>query len=138
MEKQFHEVGARAWSDAAGLSDFDESKTVQSSKDECDINVIVKRFGVTGVLNQSVRIPTFADFDGVFDYQTAMNAVRSAAESFMALPAEIRFSFKNDPQEFVAFCSDPDNLEQLRKWGLAPQKETSVEPPPSPAEAETK
>ena len=39
-----------------------------------------------------------------------MNAVRGAEESFMAMPAEVRSRFGNDPQAFVEFCSDEANL----------------------------
>lgn len=92
---------------------------VQSAKDECDINVIVKRFGVTGQLPQSVRMPTYADFDDVWDFQSAMHAIQAAEKSFMALAPEIRARFFNDPAQFVDFCSDPANLEACREMGLA-------------------
>lgn len=108
-------------SKSAGLF-FDEmsepSLTVQSQKDEADINVLVKRFGVTGHLPQSVRAPSFGDFTGVNDFQSAMNAIREAQESFDAMPADVRARFHNDPQEFVEFCSDEENIDEMRKMGL--------------------
>lgn len=109
------------------------SKTVQSEKDSADINVIVKRFGVTRQLPQGVRTPTFGDFEGVNDFQSAMNAIRSAEESFMAMPSGVRSRFENDPQKFVEFCSNEENLDELRKMGLAmPAKEPIIPPVVAP------
>lgn len=104
----------------SGLECKDKSRTLQSQAQDADINVILKRFGVTGQLPQSARLPTFQDFEGIFDFRTALDAVREAEASFMSIPADIRRRFGDDPQEFVAFCSDPKNLDELRKLGLAP------------------
>ena len=106
-------------SDESGLRCEDPSLAVQDQRDEVDINTIVRRFGLTGQLPEDVRVPTYGDFTGVSDYHSAMNAVRMAGESFMAMPAEVRSRFGNDPGNFVAFCSDPANLDEMRKLGLA-------------------
>lgn len=95
------------------------SRTIQSSKDECDINVIVRRFGVTGQLPGNFRPPSYGDYSGVGDFKTAMNAVREGEESFMRLPSGVRKRFGNSPQAFLEFATNPDNLEDLRKMGLA-------------------
>lgn len=111
---------------ATGLTCEDPSLAVQSEKDDADINVIVKRFGITGHLPQGMVPPSFQDFTEVFDFRSAIEAVREAEGKFMQLPADVRSRFRNDPQEFVAFCSEltPDgsalkNLEEMRKLGLA-------------------
>lgn len=106
---------------AAALECKDISLTQQHMKDECDINNIVRKFGVTGLLPQAVRLPTFGDFTGVGDYQSALNAVMAAEKSFEAIPADLRKRFDNDPQKFVEFCSNPDNIDELRDLGLAPK-----------------
>ena len=102
-----------------GLDTGPDSPTQQSFKDEVDINTIVRRFGVTGELPIVSSPPTFRNFEGIFDYQSAMNAIRQAEESFAEMPAEVRKRFHNNPQEFVEFCSDEKNLEEMRKLGLA-------------------
>jgi len=104
----------------------DPSLAVQSQKDEADINVIVRNFGVTGRIPTGVRLPQYGDFNGVDDYRSAIEAVRLAEASFLQVPAEIRAKFDNDPQLFAEFVLKRDNLEQLREWGLAPK-------PPAPA-----
>lgn len=111
--------------------DVEPSRTVQSEKDQADINVIVKNFGLTGKLPLVDRPPSYGDFEGVFDYQTARNLIRAADESFMGLSAEVRSRFSNDPAKFVEFCSDESNIEEMRKLGLAiaaPKVDTPVAP----------
>lgn len=121
---------------ASGLSCPEETRTQQQFKDECDINTIVKRFGVTGVVPGSLRMATYGDFTDVDDFHTALNAVRSASEAFMALPSELRDRFGNDPQRFVEFCSDARNLDEAKALGLtrsrpAPDINRPVDPPAS-------
>lgn len=106
----------------------DPSLAVQSQKDEADINVIVKNFGVTGSVNAPIVLPSYGDFDGVDDYRTALEAVKAAQESFLAVPAHIRDRFHNDPQAFLEFVENPKNLPELRSLGLA-----NPEPAPAPA-----
>lgn len=119
---------------ATGLACCDPSLAHQSFKEEADINEIVRRFGLTGVIPQGLKVPTYQDFEDVFDFQTAQNALVAADRAFMALPAEIRKRFGNNAGEFVDFCSDPKNLDEMRKMGLAvpaaveePEKITKVE-----------
>lgn len=109
-------------SDDTGLFCADPSRAIQSQKDEADINVIVRNFGVTGKLPENVRVPSYGDFDYVGDYATAVAAIRDAEFSFMSLEAGVRARFDNDPQQFLEFCSDSGNLEEMRKLGLAVPK----------------
>lgn len=97
----------------------DEDKTVQSFKEEADINVLVRRFGITGQMPQGIVPPTYGVFEDVFDFKTAMDAIAVARESFDAMPGDVRAKFQNDPQKFVEFCSNKDNLPEMRKMGLA-------------------
>lgn len=114
-------------SDASGLFCADESLTVQSQKDEADINVLVRRFGVTGMM-PVVEVPEalLGHFEE-FDMMTAQNLMIDARESFMSLDASVRARFGNDPMAFVQFCGDSVNLPELRKLGLA--KPEVVVPP---------
>lgn len=109
----------RAASMAAALVCKDDSKAVQSGKEDADINVIVARFNKSGVLPGSIVPPTYDNFVDVFDFQSAMNAVVFAQREFMKLDAKVRSRFGNDPQQFVEFCSDKENLDEMRKLGLA-------------------
>lgn len=118
-------------SKATGLRCEDPSLTIQSQKEEADINNIVKAFGVTGQLPASIRLPSYGDFTGIDDFRSALEAVKAAEESFNQVPAAIRSQFDNSPQAFLEFCSDPSNLPQLREWGLAPTPEGTARSEPA-------
>lgn len=110
-----------------------KSLTLQSQAQEADINVIMKRFGVTGQLPQVAVPPSFGDFDaGDLDYRTALDVIRAADQSFMQLDASVRARFFNDPARFVEFCEDPKNLDEMVRMGLAVRKEPENPPGPTP------
>lgn len=105
------------------------SRTIQSAKDETDINLIVRRFGLTGQLpSGSPRLPTYGDFAEVDDFQSAMNAVRVAEESFLELPSTIRSRFGNNPQAFLEFVANPENVPEIVKMGLAKRVDPVILP----------
>lgn len=125
-------LGAAVSRETAIVTDTEKypSRTIQSAKDDADINVIVKRFGITGQMPASPRLPSYGDYSGVIDYQSAMNVIVQAKEAFMELPAEIRAKFGNDPQAYLQFASDPENIDSMRKMGLAiPKKDDIITPP---------
>jgi len=118
----------------SGLSCPEPTLAQQSFKDECDINTILERFAVTGELPNNVRMPQYGDFTGISDYQSALNAVIAADDSFMQLPASIRARFDNDPALFVEFCGDESNRDEAIKLGLVPPQ---VDNSPAPVAAES-
>lgn len=105
------------------------SMTQQSNADEANLNVIMDRYLSTGQLPQVRADAIQGDFTSVFDYRTAVEAIRDSNDAFQELPAEIRKKFGNDPGNFIEFASNPDNLEELRKMKLAdplPPAETTL------------
>jgi len=108
-----------AASNESGIECRDPSLAQQNSKDEADINTIVKRFNLTGELPSGVSVPKYADFDDVVDYHSALNMVIAADHAFMALPAAIRARFDNDAGAFVDFVSDPSNAAAVAEMGLS-------------------
>lgn len=112
----------------SGLNCTDETRTQQQFAEEVDINTIVRRFGLTGELPQGLKPPMTGDFTEVYDFQTSMNLVREANEAFMQMPADIREQFGNDAGAWTEYVSDPKNVEQCRKWGLARLPEAPREP----------
>lgn len=116
-------------SDATGLDcSVEPSLTKQAFAEECDINTIVRRFGITGQLPENVRMPTYGDYTGVVDFKTAMDAMALARESFEAMPAHVRERFDNDTQKFVEFCSDEKNRDEAISLGLVPAKPVQESP----------
>jgi len=116
-------------SDESGLACSDPSLTQQQFAEESDINNIVDRFMKTGHLPSAASMPQYADYEGVFDFQSAMNVVREADENFMRMDAKVRARFHNSPQEFLEFFANPDNVDEAVRLGLAvhtvKQKEVS-------------
>lgn len=113
----------------------DESLAIQSAADECDINTIVRRFGLTGELPGDIKMPQSGDFAGVGDFQSAMNIVRAAQEEFMRVPADIRARFSHDPQVFSDFFNDPANQDEAIRLGLATRRAVDPAPPDVAAKA---
>lgn len=109
------------------------SLTQQQFKEECDINTIVKRFGLTGEMPVSQRqpLPDSAVY-GEVSFQEMLNAVSAAQRSFMDLPASTRARFANDPAKLLKFVEDPSNRDDAISWGMIPKP---VEPatPSAPA-----
>ena len=127
-------------SDKHGLSCNDDSLTQQQFKEDSDINTIVNRFMKSGVLPTPVNMPQYIDYEGVFDYQTAMNSIRAADETFMRMDAKVRARFNNSPQEFLAFFADPANIDEAIRLGLAVPKaveETQVSAAEPTSKSET-
>lgn len=107
------------------------SLTKQSAKDECDINVITKRYEKNGgeLPNLIKAEPRYGDFSNVPDYLQACELVLLANSQFDALDARLRARFGNDPAQFLAFTHDERNLPEMIKLGLATEKQQT--PPPS-------
>jgi len=100
-----------------------EGRTVQSDLQDADINVIVARFGITGKIPENFRLPSYEDYDEVFDFHSAQLAILDGEREFMRLPADIRKQFDHDAGAFLDFAANPDNIDALRDMGLAKPKE---------------
>ncbi len=105
-------------SQETGLECKDPSLAQQHMKDECDINVIVERFGVTGRIPVTAIEPSYGDFSGVGNYHDALNRIKAADEAFMALPAKIRARFDHDPNALLQFLQNDDNRNEAIEIGL--------------------
>jgi phage internal scaffolding protein len=114
-------------SEESGLFCKDPSLAQQHMKDECDINVLVERFGVTGSMPVAPIEPSYGDFSGVGDYHTALNKIKAADEAFMALPAKIRAKFDHDPNALLNYLQNEENREEAIQIGLIDGKPV-VEP----------
>lgn len=112
-----YDYDTNAEGDLSGLQCQDESLAQQHMKDECDINVLVKRFVVSGEIPQLDDPPLQGDFSEARTYQEMLNLMVAANQSFMQQPADVRARFQNDPGQFVDFVSDPANGEEVQKMG---------------------
>jgi phage internal scaffolding protein len=123
-----------AASNASGLVCEEPTRAQQHHRDECDINVILERFGKTGQVPVNAISGTYGDFSGVHDYHTALNAILASESEFAALPAQIRNRFANDPANLVQFLDNPDNRAEAEKLGLLAISSTANHEPAQAAE----
>jgi phage internal scaffolding protein len=107
-----------AASNASGLVCEEPTRAQQHHRDECDINVILERFGKTGQIPVNAISGTYGDFSGVHDYHTALNAIIASESEFASLPAQIRNRFQNDPSNLIEFLDDPKNKAEAQSLGL--------------------
>jgi phage internal scaffolding protein len=107
-----------AASNESGLACEEPSLAQQHFKDECDINTILEKFNITGLLPESPLSPRYGDFTAIGDYHTAMNRVMAAKDEFMTLPAQIRARFNNDPAQLIEFLENSDNRKEAEQLGL--------------------
>lgn len=143
IKRTFYRPHKRVQEDGAMINRLGEvsyppSMTKQEFKREADINNILKQYSATGMLSHvSARAATgaYIDLPDSVDFQESLNTVKAAETAFASLPSKIRDRFHNDPAEFLAFCSDAANLDELRKLGLA-KPEEPVPPAPSDKAAE--
>jgi hypothetical protein len=79
-----------------------DTRTKQSMKDDCDVNMIVARFkNGESITHVTDKVAQYADVSEVGDYREALENVRITHSMFMELSAEDRAKFDNDPALFL-------------------------------------
>ena len=119
-----------------GVEFKEPTMTVQSEKDNCDINVIMNRYATCGTplpLRQDGMQPVFADVSDLGDYMENFNRCKQAEDMFNALPSALRKELDNNPANLLPFIQDENNRERCYEYGLLnrPPVEVSETPPVS-------
>lgn len=105
----------------SGTVNLEPTKTQQHQAEETNINVIMKKFGVTGVLPIARLPPSFMDVPDGLDAATARRMLMEGEEAFYQLPAEIRETFGNDLARYMGYVDQrlaAGDTETLRRLGL--------------------
>lgn len=111
----------------------------QQFADLVDINKIVSGFEKTGMVTHlNKREPFYGDVSEISGYQESLNIVNRADELFMALSAEVRSRFANDPALMVEFLSDDKNLDEAIKLGMVVKRPEPVVEAIEPIQAKSK
>lgn len=103
-----------------GIKFSQPSMTVQSEKDNCDINVIMNRYATCGTplpIRQDVE-PVYADVAELGDYMENFQRCKQAEEMFNALPSALRKELDNNPANLLPFIQDESNKERCYEYGL--------------------
>lgn len=110
--------------------------TVQSEKDNCDINVIMNRYATCGTplpyRNDGVQ-PVYADVSELGDYMENYQRCKQAEEMFNNLPSAFRKELDNNPANLLPFIQDEKNKERCYEYGLL--NKPIVEAPKAPVVA---
>lgn len=109
-----------------GIVFTEPSATLQSFKDDADINCIIARYENTGVLVDPTvpvsRTPDYGDFSEMPDFQTAQNVIVAANNAFNALSSKIRERFGNDPAAYFDFVQSlkegSDDYDEAIRLGI--------------------
>ncbi len=94
---------------------YNDGRTKQSYRDECDISLIMKRAAKGGTithLNQFEGV--YADYSD-YDFFEQTQKLTKGREIFDALPAEVRREFNQSPAAFFEFVNRPENAKDLAK-----------------------
>jgi len=102
------------------------SLTHQSFAKDADINNIMSKYAVSGVLVDpfnvdSGRVPRFGDFSDLVDYPTLVTRIGQAQADFMTLPSAVRAKFDNDVENLLSFISVPENVFEAVKLKVLPE-----------------
>lgn len=107
------------------------SETKQSMRDECDLNLLIKKYpNMLGYGMDALMSGQMSSFDDLSyapaDLQDAMAAVDDVKEKFAQLPSAVRDRFGSDPLSLLEFLSNSDNDEEAIKLGLKIRQEIST------------
>lgn len=102
----------------------------QEMKDDVNLNVIIKRMGITdGSIPPMATDPSYyGNFMDAPDFRTILDIGREAQEKFNQLPAAIRARFNYDPVALWEFVSDARNTEEAINLGLLTRKPAERQP----------
>lgn len=116
-----------------GIIFKEPTMTIQSEKDNCDINVIMDRYATCGTplpyRTDGVQ-PVYADVSELGDYMENYQRCKQAEEMFNALPSALRKELDNNPANLIPFIQDKNNESRCIEYGLI--NKPIVEAPKAP------
>lgn len=111
----------RVYSQRPGRTDKDGNLiyvTEQAHLKECDVNLIIKKFDKSGVIDHVSKFEaSFGNLSGI-DFKDAQDLIINANNQFDKLPPKIRRHFKNKPENLLTFMEDENNREKAIELGL--------------------
>lgn len=121
-----------------GIIFKEPTMTIQSEKDNCDINVIMNRYATCGTplpyRTDGVQ-PVYADVSELGDYMENYQRCKQAEEMFNNLPSALRKELDNNPANLLPFIQDKKNESRCIEYGLInkPVMETPQTPVVAPS-----
>lgn len=107
----------------------ESTKTQQQFAAQVNVNNIMNSYKKGNPIMHLNRIEgRYADMSQIGDYQSMLDTVIKARETFETLPSKLRNRFQNDPGKLIEFMNDPKNKEEGIKIGLFSKKDPEVNP----------
>ncbi len=92
--------------------------TEQHHKKECDVNLIIKKYDKTGLINHVAKFEgKFGDLTGM-EFKEMQDKIANAKTMFEELPAEIKKEFDNTPEKLLSFMEHDENRDRAIELGL--------------------
>lgn len=92
-----------------------DGRTKQAFRDETDINSILAKFQVSGIISHMAKYEAqYGDY-AEFDFLDTQNFINTGLDMFAALPSEVRREFDQDPDKFFQFVNDPANNQRVNE-----------------------
>ncbi len=90
-------------------------KTKQSKKDDCDINKLLERSAREGGLSHVDKYQMKYEDYSNYNFEEHTNKLAEMASCFENLPAETKREFNQSPDQYFAFVTNPQNVEDLKR-----------------------
>lgn len=110
-------------SDASAYVATDVSMTQQHLGPETDINVIARKYGLTGEVPVRRALAYYGEFDEAMDFRTLLMNVRAGERAFSQVPSDVRSKFGNDAGAFLEWIHDDANYGEAEALGLVPKRD---------------
>jgi hypothetical protein len=107
----------------------DESLAQQNMKEETDLNVMIRKYGVLPA--QQVN---WNEFDATIiprDYHELQNQMKEADAAFLSLPGEVRAAADNDPEKLLAMYDEAIASQKAQQKAAKAAIKGSVDPAPA-------
>lgn len=92
----------------------DPSETIQSDAHKADIKTILKKHGVTGIVEHLAQTDAqYVDVTELSDYAEVMRVTRDAEGQFMKLPPEVRELFDHDVAKWLDAAHDQEKRDAV-------------------------
>lgn len=100
-----------------GIENTMESKTFQECKDDCDINILYRRYLSKGFEPPNVKAleQRYADISNAKTYEDLLNIQVDVKNTFDSLPAEIRLACDYNVDTFLELIGQPHELKELQE-----------------------
>lgn len=125
---QYDDEADKREGDLAATVNDEPSMTNQQFRDDADLNVLAKRFGLNDIPVGPLDINAFRDTTGDPELRDVLETQRTARDAFMQLPAKLRTRFHNSPKELWDFVTDPENAEEAVRLGFLTPTNSDAEP----------